>query len=162
MENPQIEVVLDINVYVDAVLGKTSTFPEFAEVPPKSGNYSTDTLSVIFDHDKYRLYLSPHILLNLQKVLLTQGVKAATVEKYLAFLLELAAQSCGSVIEPPRTVSELNDHEDNYILDLVKAVDAKFLVTWDNELLDESPWNGRLILDPKKFINRHLNSLNTW
>ena len=101
-------------------------------------------------------------MLNLQQVILDQGFQPETVQKYLEFVVELALQSGGGVLEPPRAVSHLKDHEDNYILDLVKAVNAKVLLTWDNELIDESPWNGRLIMNPKTFISHHLNSLNAW
>jgi predicted nucleic acid-binding protein len=44
----------------------------------------------------------------------------------------------------------------------VKAVDAKILVTRDNDLISESPWNGRLIMHPADFVNRHIQSSNNW
>lgn len=157
----QIEIVLDVNVYVD-VLGEPVSFPEFHEVPPRSGNDATDVLSIIFDSERYQLYLSPHIIRNIQEVFLEKGVSTSRLEEYLKFIVELVLDTNGSVVEPPRKVFQLKDHEDNYILDLVKAVDAKILITRDNELLEQSPWNGRLILHPAEFVKRHIQSFENW
>jgi predicted nucleic acid-binding protein len=156
-----IEIVLDVNIYVD-VLGEPTVFPEISEVPPRTGNDSADALSVIFDSENYQLFLSPHIIRNIQEVLLEVGASNAKIEEYLKFIVELVLETDGAVVEPKREVFHLKDHEDNYILDLVKAVDAKILVTRDNELLAESPWNGRLILHPADFVKRHIQSAKNW
>jgi predicted nucleic acid-binding protein len=160
LANP-IEIVLDINIYAD-VVGAQAVFPEIAEVPPRSGNDSADALSVIFDSERYQLFLSPHIVRNLQEIFTEKGVSPDLIERYLNFIIELVLETDGAVVEPPRVVFDLKDHEDNFILDLVKAVDAKILVTRDNELLAESPWNGRLILHPADFVKRHIKSSNDW
>ncbi len=156
-----IEIVLDVNIYAD-VIGATSVFPEIQEVPPRSGNDSADALSIVFDAQRYQLYLSPHIIRNLQEIFLEQNYSPELIEKYLNFIVELVLETGGAVVQPPRTVFDLKDHEDNYILDLVKAVDAKILITRDNELLAESPWNGRLIIHPADFVARHLESSRIW
>ena len=160
MVNP-IEIVLDVNIYAD-VVGAEAVFPEIMEVPPRSGNDSADVLSVIFDSERYQLFLSPHIVRNLQVIFVEKDVNPELIEKYLNFLVELVLETDGAVVEPPRTVFDLKDHEDNFILDLVKAVDAKILVTRDNELIAESPWNGRLIMHPADFVKRHIKSSNNW
>lgn len=157
----RVEIVLDINVYAD-VIGAKTVFPEIQEVPPRSGNDSADALSVIFDSERYQLFLSPHIIRNIQEVLTEQGISSQRIEEYLKFIVDLVLETDGSVLEPLRTVFELKDHEDNYILDLVKAVDAKILITRDNELLAESPWNGRLILHPAEFVDRHVQAQTNW
>ena len=157
----RIEIVLDINIYAD-VIGSKTVFPEIPEIPPRSGNDSADALSVIFDAERYQLYLSPHIIRNLQDIFMEQGYSPELIERYLNFIVELVLETEGAVVEPPRTVFDLKDHEDNYILDLVKAVDAKILVTRDNDLISESPWNGRLIMHPADFVNRHIQSSNNW
>jgi putative PIN family toxin of toxin-antitoxin system len=144
------------------VLGAPATFPEIPEVPPRSGNDAADVLSIIFDSERYQLFLSPHIIRNIQEVFLEQGISPSRIEEYLKFIVELVMESEGAVVEPERTVFELDDHEDNYILDLVKAVNAKILITRDNELLELSPWNGRLILHPAEFVKRHLQSFENW
>ena len=157
----RVEIVLDINVYAD-VIGASSVFPEIQEVPPRSGNDSADALSVIFDSERYQLFLSPHIIQNLQEIFLEQDFTPELIETYLKFIVELVLETEGSVVLPPRTVFDLKDHEDNYILDLVKAVDAKILITRDNELLDQSPWNGRLIIHPAEFVKQHLKTTKAW
>lgn len=91
-----------------------------------------------------------------------QGASPELIEKYLNFLVQLVAETDGAVVDPPRLVFDLKDHEDNYMLDLVKAVDAKILITRDNELMAESPWNGRLIMHPADFVNRHFQTFNVW
>lgn len=157
----RVEIVLDINVYAD-VIGAPSAFPEIQEVPPRSGNDSADALSVIFDSERYQLFLSPHIIRNLQEIFLEQHFTTELIETYLKFIVELVLETEGAVVEPTRAVFDLKDHEDNYILDLVKAVDAKILITRDNELLEQNPWNGRLIIHPAEFVKQHIQSTQNW
>ena len=143
-------------------MGRSSVFPEIQEVPPRSGNDSADALSIIFDSARYRLFLSPHIIRNLQEIFLEQNFTPNLIETYLKFIVELVLETDGAVVDPPRDVFDLKDHEDNYILDLVKAVDAKILITRDNGLLEQNPWNGRLIVHPADFVKRHLQSNRIW
>jgi putative PIN family toxin of toxin-antitoxin system len=152
MNHPKLRVVFDINVMVDALAGKDSTYPLIAEVPPATSNSAADAFSLAYDAVNFSLYVSPHILKNSRLVLEMMGLSTSTIDEMLEVLIELVHLSGGSVVEPNRTVFDIRDFEDNLILDLVKGIDAQVLVTSDWDLLQHNPWNGRLILTPFAFV----------
>lgn len=158
MSDPATAVVFDIHVFVNALMGKDSTFPLILGIPPSSPNPAADCLSIAFDADEFRLFVSPHILRNTARIIGSLGVSAATVESYLVAIVQIVADSGGQVIDPSRSVFDVNDYEDNLILDLVVAADARILVSDDTDLTSLNPWNGRLIMRPHRFVERVVQS----
>jgi putative PIN family toxin of toxin-antitoxin system len=150
-----LRVVFDVNVYINAFVGSESTFPLIEVVPPTSGNWAADAISLAFDGEDFKLFASPHIMRNLVRVLKKSlGVQDRRVEMASLAVTEIVHQSGGSIIEPARHSSENRDFEDNLILDLAVAVDALVVVTNDADLLEMNPSNGRLFLTPKDFVTR--------
>lgn len=150
-----LRVVFDVNVYINAFTDSDSTFPLIEVVPPTSGNWAADAISLAFDGDDFKLFTSPHIMRNLVRVLKTRlGVQGQRIEMTSLAVTEIVHQSGGSIVEPKRHTSENRDFEDHLILDLAVAVDALVIVTNDADLLDMNPWNGRLVLTPKEFVTR--------
>jgi putative PIN family toxin of toxin-antitoxin system len=150
-----LRVVFDINVFIDAFSGQDSTFPIIEVVPPASGNWAADAISLAFDGEDFKLFASPHILGNMVRVLRkTMKVQKMNADVAAETVIEIVHQSGGSIVEPARHTSENRDFEDNLILDLAFAVDALVVVSNDSDLLDMNPWNGRLILTPKEFVTR--------
>src|SRR5437016_10985614 len=62
-------VVYDVNVLVTAVAGGNSPFRSWPSPPPVSGNASADCVGIIVDAAEFALWLSPHILANVKRVL---------------------------------------------------------------------------------------------
>lgn len=150
-----LRVVFDVNIYINAFTDSDSTFPLIELVPPTSGNWAADAISLAFDGEDFKLFTSPHIMRNLVRVLkLRLGVQDRRIEMALLAVTEIVHQSGGSIVEPRRHTSEIRDYEDNLILDLAVAVDALVIVTNDGDLLEMNPWNGRLVLTPKEFVTR--------
>jgi predicted nucleic acid-binding protein len=150
----KLRSVFDINVYIDAIVGPSSTFPLIESVPPKTSNSAMDAFSLAYDGDSFALYSSPHIVKNVARVFRALGVSEETTQKVIETTIELVHFSGGSIVDPDRAVFDISDFEDNLILDLVKAVDALVLVTSDKDLLEVSPWNHRLIMKPKDFVSK--------
>ena len=151
----RLRVIFDINVIIDGLTGPKSVFPLIEAVPPTSGNWAADAISLAFDGEDFQLFTSPHIMRNLIRVLRTRmGYSEGFTSIASETILEIVHQSGGSIVEPKRHTSENRDFEDNLILDLAVAVDALVLVTKDTDLLDMNPWNGRLVLTPKEFVTR--------
>lgn len=151
----KLKVVFDVNVYVDAIIGRDSTYPYLQAVPPKSENAAADALSMAFDGEDFYLFTSPHILKNIRRILgEVAGLSQNLVEEILVTITEIVHFSGGSVVDPPRSNLDQKDFEDNLVLDLVKAVRALILVTSDAALLRQSPWHGRLFLNPRHFVEQ--------
>lgn len=147
-----IPIVYDIHIWVLAAVGEDSTYPHIPAIPPTTDNPSADCLSIAFDAEEYAIFSSPHILENTARVLRELGAPEAMIEAYMELIYDTIEASGGQVIDPPRTVHDSEDHEDNLILDLVAAVDADLLVSDDTDLTPLSPWMGRPILRPHEFV----------
>jgi predicted nucleic acid-binding protein len=147
-------VVLDINVVVQAVLAGKSTFETWPALPPKTRNPAADCIGVMNDCREFAPWLSPHILTNAARVLAEAAVDAAVVQEYVEILTEIADESGGGVLDPPRTVFDCNDYEDNLILDLAADVGAIMIVSDDTDLTAMSPWRATPLLRPAEFASR--------
>lgn len=159
MRPGHLRVVFDVNVYLDAIAGPNSTYPYLSAVPPRSSNDAADCLSLALDGEDFELYVSPHILSNTSRVLQHEmKVKSKTVGAILTGITEIVHLTGGSIVDPERINHDQKDFEDNLILDLVRRTEALILVTSDAELLSQNPWNGRLILSPKKFVQQVISS----
>jgi predicted nucleic acid-binding protein len=146
-------VVYDVNVLVTAVASGNSPYRSWPSPPPVSGNACADCVGVIVDAAEFALWLSPHILANVSRVLddLFKWDEEQT-EAYLAIITAAAEHSRGGLLgDVPRTVHDCPDHEDNLILDLAAEVGAMLIVSNDSDLLTMSPWRGTPILTPTAF-----------
>ncbi|WP_374945683.1 putative toxin-antitoxin system toxin component, PIN family [Agreia sp.] len=152
-------VVFDIHIYVNALVGAGSEFPRVVEVPPGTGNSAADCLSLAFDGDDFRLFISPHIIRNLTRVLGELKLSEQLIEEYLETVLELVDASGGEVIDPPRKCFDVEDYEDNLIVDLSLACDATLIVSDDTDLTDLSPWHSRMpIVRPHVSVDRMIKA----
>ena len=65
----------------------------------------------------------------------------------------MAEASGGGITDPPQTVGDCPDWEDNRILDLAAGVGAFLIVCADVDLTSMSPWRGRPIIEPTQFAS---------
>jgi putative PIN family toxin of toxin-antitoxin system len=150
-----VPIVYDVNVLVGAAAGGNSPFRSWPSPPPTSGNPYADCLGIVVDAVEFALWLSPHILENTVRVLI-EGLKwpSDRTEQYAAVVVNVAEHSGGGVVDPPSTVHDCRDHEDNRILDLAVEVGAMLLVSDDTDLTSMSPWRGTPILRPREFSSK--------
>lgn len=150
-----IPVVFDVNVLVGAAAGGNSPFRSWPSPPPTSGNAYADCLGIIVDAAEFGLWSSPHIMNNTARVL-TEGLKWTEdkVELYLGILAEVTDHSGGGIIDPPSTVHDCRDYENNRILDLAAEVGALLIVSEDTDLTSMSPWRGTPILRLREFASK--------
>jgi len=148
-----IPVVYDVNVLVGAAAGGNSPFRSWPSPPPTSGNPYADCLGIVVDAVEFGLWLSPHLLDNAARVLM-EGLKWSPerIEEYLSVLVQVSDHSGGGVVDPPATVSDCADWEDNRVLDLVAEVGALLVVSEDTDLTSMPPWRGTPILRPREFV----------
>jgi len=149
-------VVYDINVLVTAAAGGNSPFRSWPSPPPVSGNASADCLGIIVDAAEFVLWLSPHIITNIDRIL-AQLFKWSQpqIDAYLRAAGMAAEHSGGGIVaDVPRAVHDCPDHEDNLILDLAAEVGALLAVSNDTDLLSMSPWRGTPIIEPTAFATK--------
>ncbi|WP_169744420.1 PIN domain-containing protein [Spirillospora albida] len=145
-------MVYDINVLVTAAVYGNSPFRSWPSPPPTSGNASADCLGVANDATEFSLWVSPHILRNIERILVELFKwEAAMADAYLNALLAIVDHSEGQAVDPPRTVHDCPDHEDDLILDLAAEVGALLIVSNDADLISMSPWRGTPIVTPDVF-----------
>jgi predicted nucleic acid-binding protein len=150
-----IPVVFDVNVLVAAGAGGNSPFRSWPSPPPTSGNPAADSLGVIVDAAEFALWLSPHIVDETRRVLVDAlGWESQKAREFTQVIQEATEHSGGGMIDPPHTIGDCPDWEDNFVLDLVADVGALLLVSADADLVSMSPWRGVAILTPAQFIGR--------
>lgn len=155
-----ISVVLDINVYLDYIRKGNGSLllPSPEEIP--SGESAADALALAFE-ERFRLFASPHIFRNINRVMHQDGHSETHRRKFIEFVADVCASSGGAVVEPIVLDHAIGDYEDNNILALAKdpAVDADVIASSDHHLLDIGPaWSGRLIMRPRDLASRVMQS----
>ena len=154
------QVVFDVNVFIDAVVTGRDSFESWPSPPPTSGHFAADCVGIVNDAIEFSLWLSPHILTNIERVLELPasqdgfGWEGERVEDYLEVLVEISIASGGAVITPTQSVTDCGDYEDNRILELALACQAVIIISNDSDLLHLSPWRGIPILSPRVFAAR--------
>jgi len=154
------QVVFDVNVFIDAVVTGRDPFESWPSPPPTSGHFAADCVGIVNDAVEFSLWLSPHILTNIERVLDSPANQDGfewepqRVEDYLELLVEISIASGGAVITPAQAVTDCADYEDNRILELALACQAVIIVSNDSDLLHMSPWRGIPILSPRDFAAR--------
>jgi hypothetical protein len=145
-------VVYDVDVLVMAVADGNSPFRSGPSPPPTSSNRSADCLGVINDAAEFALWLSPRILSSTGRVLAeVLGMPSDEIDEYITILVDMAEASGGGLFDPPQSVGDYPDWEDNRILDLAEAIGAFLIVSNDIDLIAMSPWRSRPIISPDKF-----------
>ncbi|MFC4242964.1 hypothetical protein ACFOYW_06240 [Gryllotalpicola reticulitermitis] len=161
MPEPKTNLVFDIHIYVDNLVGPESSWPRIQELRPSTRNASADCVSIMFyDGPRdYALFASPHIIHNATRILRDAGLSADLINGHINDLLEVISETGGAVVEPATNRDRgIGDFEDNQILNLAAAVDALLIISDDTDLTPLSPWNGRLILGPHEFVRRHVSA----
>jgi predicted nucleic acid-binding protein len=146
-------VVYDVSVLATAAASGSSPFGSWPAPPPVSGNPSADCIGVIVDAAEFALWLSPHILVSVERVLAELFAwPQSEIDRYLRAVISAAERSHGGIAsEVPRTVRDCRDPEGNLILDLAAEVGALIVVSNDPDLLTMSPWCGTPIVEPSEF-----------
>jgi predicted nucleic acid-binding protein len=132
-----------------------STFESWPSPPPVSLNTAADALGVMNDAKEFALCLSTHILAGVAHVLDAKyRWERARIGSYLIQLREIAGKSGGRIQDPPTSVADSEDWEDNRILELAELVGALVIVSDDAGLQSMSPWRGIPIMAPRAFASR--------
>lgn len=86
--------------------------------------------------------------------MLAKGLQweAAAIERFVSLLVEVAGHSGGGAVDPPATVGDCPDREDNRILDLAAEVGALLIVSDDVDLTGMQPWRRTPVLRPRESV----------
>jgi len=153
-------VVFDVNVFIDAVVTGRDSFESWPSPPPTSGHHAANCIGIANDAAEFSLWLSPHILTNIERVLCGPessggfAWEAQPIEDYLQVLVKIAEASNGGILEPVEVVTDCADYEDNRILELALACQAVLIISNDSDLLHMTPWRGIPVLAPRDFASR--------
>jgi predicted nucleic acid-binding protein len=147
-------VTFDVNVLVSAVAGGPHAFWAWPSPPPLSGNLAANCLGIVNDAEEFSLWLSPHVIANVLRVLAALAWEEDQASAYIGVLAQIANRSGGGILEPDIEVNDCQDFEDNRILELATASGSILVVSDDGDLLEMSPWRGTPIIQPHEFATR--------
>lgn len=133
----KIKVVIDTNVFVSSLIGKTKTNPK----------------EIIdgFKKNKFSLVLSPAILKEIEETFKEPELKSIINEDE-AFILLGLIRIKGLFVVPRHKINICRDVHDNKILEAASEVNANFIVTGDEDLLVLKSFHGIPIVKPKEFL----------
>ena len=148
-------------VLVRAIVTNRSSFEEWPSPPPRRAGAASECVGIANDAEEFALWVSPHILSNVERVLVEVfGWVPDQAERYTNRLREIAARSGGGEADPDeaspgKRITDCSDFEDNRILELASVVDAFLIVSNDMEhLIPMSPWRGTPIIVDSEFVAR--------
>lgn len=155
IESPKV-VVYDVNVFVNAALADPTRLLEWPVLPQRGDVPDSDCIGVINDARDFSLYVSEHILGNVENVLSNKfGWDPETAMDYTDLIVELAAESGGGYVkETNKSAQYCRDDEDRHILALAADVNADMIVSEDTDPTSMSPWQGRPIIRSRQFADR--------
>lgn len=139
---------------VTAVAGGPQAFWAWPSPPPLEGNLAANCIGIVNDAQEFSLWLSPHVLTNVLRVLAALDWSEDNAIEYVQVLRDIAAASGGGIAEPAVRVDDCADFEDNRILELALASGSTLIVSNDSDLLSMSPWRGIPVVTPKEFAGR--------
>ena len=109
-------------------------------------------MGVVVDAAEFALWVSPHLVGNTERVLSEAlGWEPDSIKRFVSVVVAAAEHSGGGLVDPPKTVTDCPDWEDNRVLDLAMDVGALLVVSDDVDLTSMSPWRGTPILRPREF-----------
>lgn len=129
------KVVIDTNVFISGLL--------FGGNPERVLN--------LWIEKKFILCISPELQAEIVNKLIAKFHASDTFIKNLVYFLE---NGCEKYI-PQRKVTVVRDKNDNFLLDLALAADAKYLITGDKDLLNLNHYQNTYILSPRDFLTSY-------
>ena len=111
-------------------------------------------LGIVNDGEEFSLWVSPHVMTNVLRVLGALNWSGDRAREYLQVIREIAISSGGGIVDPEIQVDDCPDHEDNRILEMALASGSILIVSDDADLLTMSPWRGIPIIRPSEFAGR--------
>lgn len=135
-----IRAVVDPSVFVSAFIGNPQAGP--------------GRLVDAWRDRRFVLIVSPLLLAELEEVLSRpKFARWATDGRGDAYVAGLSARSEHQPDPTPAPSSEVRDPDDDYLVALMRATQADFLVSLDRDLLD-AELDGIAVVDPAVFVSR--------
>lgn len=135
----KVKAVIDTNVFVSSLIGKTKTNPK--EIIDN------------FKKNKFSLVLSPAILKEIEETFKEPELKSIVKEDE-AFNLIGLIRIKGLFVVPGHKINICRDVHDNKILEAALETKADFIVTGDKDLLVLKSFRGIPIVSPKEFLSK--------
>ena len=134
-EHP-IKVIFDTNIWISYLIGR------------QLGN-----LTELLSTRKIELVLSDQLLTELKEVTSRKKFQRYFDQQEVNELLKLM-DILGTRYEVSENPNVCRDPKDDFLLGLIKASQAKFLVTGDQDLLELNPFEGTEIIEPNQLLER--------
>jgi putative PIN family toxin of toxin-antitoxin system len=133
MTNKSVKVIFDTNIWISFLIGR-----RLAKIKQLISNGSI------------KIIVTEQLLLEIKTVTNRDKLKKYFPKESIKELIELLETIAEKVeIEPTHFICR--DPKDNFLLDLIDASKADYLVTGDKDLLEHNPFKTSQILTPNEF-----------
>ncbi len=135
MRDSPIRVVIDTNIWISFLIGKSLTGLSEAII--------SDQILVLFSDDLFR-----ELIEVLKRPKFKKYFSESSIENLIALLYEKV-----ELVEVINNFDDCRDTKDNFLLDLSVSGHADYLVTGDTDLLILNPFHGVEIISYQNFQN---------
>jgi hypothetical protein len=132
----QIKVIFDTNIWISYLIGRQLGY-----------------LTQLFSTGKIELVLSEQLRTELIEVTSRKKFQKYFKKEKVNELLKLM-NFIGADYEITEFPTVCRDPKDNFLLGLIKASSANFLVTGDQDLLELNPFEGTEIIEPNQLLEK--------
>ncbi|NVK44338.1 MAG: putative toxin-antitoxin system toxin component, PIN family [Oceanospirillaceae bacterium] len=132
----RIKVIFDTNIWISYLIGR------------QLGN-----LTELLSGRKIELVLSHQLLIELKEVTSRKKFQRYFDQQEVSELLKLM-NILGTLYEVSEYPNICRDAKDNFLLGLIKASQADYLVTGDQDLLELNPFEGTEIIEPNQLLEK--------
>lgn len=133
MSKKKIRVVIDTNIWISFLIGKTLTSLADIIIDDKIqiifSDEQFDELIDVIHRPKFQKYFSPEI-----------------IHEFISLFISKI-----EFVEITEHFQDCRDTKDNFLLDLIVSGKANYLVTGDKDLLVLNPFKGTQIIDYRSF-----------
>lgn len=137
----ETEVVIDTNIFISAVIGKTKSIPK-------------TIIDALYER-KFSLIISLPLIRELKETLRDPKFKGLIKEDEAKILVEFIKNEA-KIIQPTQKINIARDPKDNVILECAVASHPKpsFIVTGDKDILALKRYQHIPIITPKEFLKK--------
>lgn len=132
----RIKVIFDTNIWISYLIGR-----------------QLGKLTELLSERKIELVLSEQLLTELKEVTSRKKFQKYFDQQEVSELLKLM-DILGTQFEVSEYPNICRDAKDDFLLGLIKASQADYLVTGDQDLLELNPFEGTEIIEPNQLLEK--------
>lgn len=129
-----MKVIIDCNVWVSFLLG-----------------FQKELMYNVLRNEHIDVYVCPQLMHEVKDVASRPKIRSRIGEEDIEQLLRLIKVYCINTTTLQQATASIRDQKDLYLLSLSETIDANYIISGDNDLLDIQTYKNTRIVSPAQF-----------